>query len=440
MFTVLVILARALSRPAYATTVLFILVVTLGGTVVRCGLPKSCVRAVASALAAEGREQADRVARTGVLTVGFLAVVAIPVSSLVVHFLALGALDDPTLARLSWFVGLVIAVEGYQLTVAEIFRGFHRVGSAVLLGYAARSALLLLAVLGLAVGNECSVEHVMWAYLACDVVPAVVGSFRLYRLTRSPSGPTQPFELGVARHLVGVGVTLAVVEMTTFFLTQGDSLVVGAVATHTDTALYNTASRLANLLAIPYFATSLVLPPIVAGLWATGQRGRLERTVRTGAFIGAAPVAIVYLIAVVLARPLFGAVFGTGYRGAALYFIVLGVGPVLNAATGAAVTVLTMVGEQRLVAIATVVVTCLTVGAEVELGREFGAIGVAAASAVGTIVSNVTLSVAAWRRANVRTWLYLRPSKEARRAFRTAFDTARGFVRGGRETGSSLAE
>lgn len=424
-FAVLVILAHQLSRPSYASVVLFLLVVTVGGTVVRCGLPKSCVRAIADALVTAGRGRAETVARVGAATVGLLALVSFPVVVVVVHYLARDVLSDPTLARLSWLVGLSVVVEGYQLTVAEIFRGFHRVGAAVLLGYASRSALLVVVVAALAVLHGCGVAHVMVAYLACDALPAAVGSVMLMQSASPSRAAVSVDRVAVARRLVAVGSMIAVVETTTFFLTQGDSLVVGAVASHADTALYNTGSRVANLLAIPYIATSLVLPPIVAGLWASGQRGRLERTVRAGALVGALPGLAVYLVLAVLGRPVMGVVFGHGYRGAAFYFIVLGVGPVLNAATGAAVTVLTMIGEQRIVAALTVILTLMALGSEILLGRAFGAIGVAVASALGTIVSNLALSIVAFKRANVRTWLYLRPSREASEVLRVARDTVR---------------
>jgi O-antigen/teichoic acid export membrane protein len=424
-FTVLVILAHQLARPAYASSVLFFLVVTVGGTVIRCGLPKSCVRAIADASVVSGRARAESVAWIGAVTAGALALVAVPVASIAVHYLARDVLNDPFMTRLSWLVGVAIAVEGYQLTVAEIFRGFHRVGTAVMLGYAARSALLVLAVAGLAVTGESSVRHVIEVYVACDALPAIVGSAMLIASTRTRA-KADVRAVEVVRQLLSIGAAMAIVELTTFFLTQGDSLVVGAVASHTDTALYNTGSRVANLLALPYFATALVLPPIVAGLWASGQRGRLERTVRAGAFIGAVPGALVYLVIAILGRPIMAEVFGHGYRGAALYFIVLGTGPVLNAATGAAVTVLTMVGEQRVVAIITVILTVVTVGSEVALGRAFGAMGVAVASVLGTIVSNLALSIVALRRTKVRTWLYLRPTQEAFSVLQIATEGLRG--------------
>jgi Na+-driven multidrug efflux pump len=61
---------------------------------------------------------------------------------------------------------------------------------------------------------------------------------------------------------------------------------------------------------MPLLIVNLVLPPIVAEMYAQGQRGRLERTLRTFSTLAGIPSLLVLLVFMLLGGSILGLVYG----------------------------------------------------------------------------------------------------------------------------------
>jgi O-antigen/teichoic acid export membrane protein len=407
-FVILLILARSMSPTDYGSAAIFFAVLTLGGAIAQFGLPQAAVRLIASRLT-NGRPEAVRSAWSTWWTAALVAVVLYPLSAYVVLPATFhDFVHDAQLADVAPLVAIGIVFEGFQITVAEIFRGFHRVGAAVALGFAGRAAVVVSATAALALDDAVTVHRIVAVYAVAVTALWLVGSLAMVRLLRgsSVSGQGQCNLPWTARWRAVCALALPIVVITVAnrVLVQGDTLVVGHLASRVDTATYNLASRVCNLLFVPYVAGTLTLAPVVAGLWTRNERDRIERVVRSAATLASLVAVVAAVIAAAAGGPAIRVVFGGAYSGAGVLLTLLAIGPVAAAVTTGAGVVLTSSGHQRAAMLGSVVVTIATVGVEFAFGEVSDARGVAVGSAVGSVAQAVVMAVLAWRLVEVRSW------------------------------------
>jgi O-antigen/teichoic acid export membrane protein len=416
-FALLLVVARNAERDTYASIVLLIVLVNILSILTRCGLPRTTLRFVADATAhSSSASKGTSEAVSGLLAGLALALLWLPVLGLVlIPAIAERILEDSNLSKASWTISAIVVVEGLQLLLAETFRGFLATGRAVTYGYAARSGSLLIGTLGLVQVDMLTFKSFAVTYLCSATLICVIATLSLVRLlhSRRPSQGALPLRPIVSRVpvMLAVGLAIAVAELASVTLAQGDTLVAGATLGPDLTAVYNASSRFANLLTVPYFIVTLALPPYIATMWIRGQRRQLERLICTGATFGTLPVLLSMLILAAAGPAILSFLFGPAYESAGRVVVLLAVGPLINAACGAASTVLTMVGHQREVMTVSLVATPLVVALEVTGSMYFGLYGLALASALGTAGCAVCFASLARRRLQIRTWTYVRPER-----------------------------
>jgi O-antigen/teichoic acid export membrane protein len=170
---------------------------------------------------------------------------------------------------------------------------------------------------------------------------------------------------------------------------------------------------------MPLLVVNLVLPPIVAEMYAQGQTGRLERTLRTFSTLAGVPSLLVLMVFMLLGGPILRLVYGVElfppeslaiHQGA----IVLGV---LSAAkltavwSGSCGLVLQFTGHQSSMLRVSLLTSPLFFVVAILATQRYGSVGVACAAALTTTLQNVIMVLLAKRKTGMWTHVSLSPSR-----------------------------
>ncbi len=124
-----------------------------------------------------------------------------------------------------------------------------------------------------------------------------------------PSEGAEAEEPVSAKEVLEDAIPFLAIALTSFVLLSADIWILGALGSGTDVAVYGAASKLVTFVAMPLLIVNLVLPPIVAEMYAQGQTGRLERTLRTFSTLAGVPSLLVLIVFMLLGGPILGLVY-----------------------------------------------------------------------------------------------------------------------------------
>ena len=96
---------------------------------------------------------------------------------------------------------------------------------------------------------------------------------------------------------------------------------------------------------MPLQITNLVLPPIIAEMYAQGRTGTLERALRNFSTLSGVLSLLVLIVFMLLGGPILGVVYGSGYQSAAM--VLLSAGKLAAVWAGSCGAVLQFTGHQR---------------------------------------------------------------------------------------------
>ena len=202
----------------------------------------------------------------------------------------------------------------------------------------------------------------------------------------------------------------AVNQLSTYLGGNVELWIAGLLLVDSQASLFSAAQRLALLLAIPLTSVQVVFAPAAARMLATGETGRLQRVLRTGATFAALVSAVLLLPMLLLPGPVLGLVLGRGVEAAATVLFLLSLGNAANVLSGLCGTALTMSHREGVVAgvMAAGVVLRIVVGGTA--AHLFGLNGLAVTAAAITVVTYGTLWLSSRRLLSLWTHPTLRPS------------------------------
>jgi len=407
------LLARMLSPSEFGAYFLALSIITVGAVIGSLGLPKTVVRFVAESVGMNHVGRARRVIQT---VLGFTVLGAIGTG---LTYLFFGDFVGEYVFHSSILVGVTTLIAGWmvisvlQETAAETFRGFHDIRMATLLGGLATGgksgglvmrALLLtcLTLLWLTTG-EIDLKTVMLISIGSGstslILAALLLRWKVSSLETQGTGePVRPKEvLSDALPVLFISLTSLVL------LSSADIWILGALGSQEEVAVYAAASRLVILVAMPLLVTNLVLPPVVAEMYARGQTVEMERTVRTFSTLAAAPSLLLLVGFMVAGGPILGLVYGSYYQSGAVVLVLLSAARMVAVWSGSCGTVLQFTGHQGSMLRVNLIVGLLFIlGALLVVGH-YGPVGVASVSATTMILQNVVLVLIAKRKTGVWT-------------------------------------
>jgi O-antigen/teichoic acid export membrane protein len=304
----------------------------------------------------------------------------------------------------AWF-----AFKSFEVITSETFRGFKDLRWAATFG-GAISGLLNVAVL--LVLWKASVDTGLGLALrviaASTALSLLIGLIVLRRKLR----PLATGESVPPAEVFSIAVPLWINGLVTYLLLQSDIWILGAFIPDDELAIYAAAAYVVALVSQSLILVNLVVPPFIADLYARGERGRLERILRTTATLAGLPAFAVLLAFIVFGKPILGWVYTEHYRAGAIVLALLSVGKMVNVLTGSCGVALAMTGHQKILMRITLVTAVLTIGGNLLVVKDYGTVGVAAVVCGGTIVQNLAMWIATRRVAGL--WTHMaRPSTAA---------------------------
>jgi len=331
-------------------------------------------------------------------------------------------LNSPVLVALTGLMAGWIAIAVVQEITAEAFRGFHDIRLATLLGGLAtggksgglimRVLLLgLLALLWLRSG-ETSLATVILVCIGSGSVSVVLSLWLLYGKVSSlsPSAGTQDEEEPVsAKEVLDDAIPFLAIALTSFVLLSADVWILGFF--NEEVAVYDMAARLVTFVAMPLLVVNLVLPPIVAEMYAQGQRGRLERTLRTFSTLAGFPSLLILIVFMLLGGPILGLIYGEqlfpsgslAIHQGAIVLVLLSAAKLTAVWSGSCGLVLQFTGHQTSMLRVSLFTSPLFFVIAIFATQRYGPVGVACAAALTTALQNVIMVLLAKKKTGMWT-------------------------------------
>jgi O-antigen/teichoic acid export membrane protein len=403
------ILARILAHDRLGAYFLVFSLVTFGTTISQIGLDRTVVRLISASL---GTDRPGRARRAIFITFALGSVGAVTVALVLVlgvgDFLADRVYHSRAIPGVITLAALWIVVNALLSLAGETFRGFQRFWPATLFSGLAVDILLTIGFGTLWIaGARPSLEQAVGVSAAASAVALAVALVMLVRPVSALSGPGTVR----TRNVVSISLPLLGTSVASFMLGTGvDLWVVGHFRPASDVALYGAASRLVFFVATPLIVVSQVVPPIVAELYARGERRQLEHALRNVSTITGIPAAVVLVAFFVAGDPIMRIVYGPGFAAGATVLAILSVSRLVAVATGSSGTTLMMTGHQRTMFAITLFSGVSALTAEILVAPDYGITGVAVATSCAQVAQN--LLQLGFARVHVGIWTHARFSLE----------------------------
>lgn len=416
------LLARMLSPQEFGAYFLVFSIISVGAVIGSLGLPKTVVRFIAENMVLKQPGRARRAIYT-VLGLGVLGALGISLAYLLIVGDLVGRylFHSPLLVSVIGLTAGWMAISVMQDIMAETFRGFHDIRMAALLGGLAtggksgglimRVMLLAYLVLLWSTSGQTDLRTVMLASIGSGAASALLALLLLHRRVSSldAQGAENPIS---AKDTLRDAFPILIISLTSFILlSSADLWILGAFRSQEEVAVYGAASRLVALIAMPLLITNLVLPPIIAEMYAEGETAKLEHTLRSFSTLCGVPSLLLLIAFVLLGGPILGLVYGDrlfppgslDVQQGRKVLVLLSAGKLAAVWSGSCGTVLQFTGHQISMLRLNLLTSPLAIIGALLLVRDYGPIGVASMTAAITVLQNVALVLVARRKTGMWT-------------------------------------
>ena len=307
--------------------------------------------------------------------------------------------SNPELVRALWLSLLLVPFVGVLSVRQAVMQGIGR----VVLGRlpaAVVTPILFLAGVGatVAVRGDLSPVGAVALNVAAGGVALAIGVYLLARCLPEASRKVTPtYE---SRLWLRSALPLVAFSGIQTLSTQASVVLLGFLATSSETGVYSAAARAAGVISFLLVTIRYPVAPTIARLHASADVLRLQQVVARSAqsaFFLTLPLALGMLV---FAGPLLR-LFGAGFAGGASVLRILALGQLVNVVTGLAGNVLVMTGYERSMTKGVAIGAAVGLILNVALIPLWGAVGAAIATSAGVAVTNLVLVRFAWRTLNI---------------------------------------
>ena len=358
------ILANTLGPSLLGQYFLVFSMVTIGSTVAQMGLDRTVVRLVSASRGVGDAGRARHTVRV-VYTMGLassLLLAAVLMLGLG-HFVAIHIYHSEAIAAVIGLTAAWVVVKALLLLTAETFRGFQRFWPATVYSGLAVDGLLAAAFGALWIaGARPSLREAVAISVAATAIALAVALISLRGQVSRLHGDGDVR----AREIASISVPLLVTSVASFVVGTGvDLWVVGHFRPATDVALYGAASRLVFFVATPFIIVSQVVPPIIAELYARGEKEQLESSLRSISTLAGIPAALMLIVFVVAGGFVMEVVYTPFFREGATVLAILSCARLVAVCTGSSGATLMMTGHHRTMMVLTVATGIVSVTAKI---------------------------------------------------------------------------
>lgn len=406
------VLTRLLTKQEFGVYLLAFTIIAVGAVIGSLGLPKTVLRFVAENMTLGQPGRARRAIYTA-LGLGVLGALGTSLAYLFIVGDFVGNLFSPALVAVVGLTAGWMAISAMQEIMAETFRGFHDIRMATLFGGLAtggksaglimRVMLLACLVLLWATRGEADVRTVMLASIGAGAASSLLAAVFLHK--RISSLGTQGMENPIsARDELRDAFPILIISLTSFILlAAADLWILAYFRSDADVAVYGAAAQLVAFISMPLLLTNLVLPPIIAEMYAQGRTAELEGTLRGFSTLSGLPSLLVLIVFMLLGGPILGVVYGSGYQSAAIVLVLLSAGKLAAVWAGSCGAVLQFTGHQGSMLRVNLLTSPLFIIGALLVVRDYGPVGIASMTAAITVLQNVALVLVAKRKTGMWT-------------------------------------
>jgi O-antigen/teichoic acid export membrane protein len=391
------VFARLLSTADVGGYFLAMSLIMLGSSLVQAGLATTMNKVIARSLTHNNHLAARKTISIGIMALLIASIIAALLLTNEPGKWLLSQLDDGDylLTGLTWIAAMVVIFAGVNYC-SEILRGFHDLPSAALLDQQLLQRLLLFIILlvPLALKQMLTLVQILQMATAAAFIALLMGiiliSPKIKQLGRH--GESIP-----AKKVLAEAPTFLLVRINTWILNSAAIWVLGFARPLEEAALYGAGNTVALLVLAAWQVVSSAIGPTVVTLHAEGRSSALESILRSAAAVAALPGLVLAAILYFFGDSVLIILFTPEYAGAVGVLVVLALGRSISAFLGSPMMLLSMTHHQDIVLRILVVASALTLAGYAWVVGPYGAIGVAAISAISVVVQALLLSIVARR-------------------------------------------
>jgi O-antigen/teichoic acid export membrane protein len=399
------LVARLLAPEALGAYFLTVSMVSVFSVIAQFGLAQTSVRLIAASTAT-GR--VGRAAKTVRLALRYGALGAAIVAAILIlglgNWLARQVFDSVLLAGVVGLTAIWVVIATLQGLLAEAFRGFHDIRLATTFEGTLTTVLSAFLFAGLwMIQGHSDLRQIMVLSIIAGFTNTLLAGLLMHSRLKSIGSNDQLRP----KEVLQTAWPLLVTNLTIFVFMQADLWIIGIFRTHQEVAMYGAALRLVKIVILPLAIVNAVIAPHIATLYAQERRRELQLMLRASATLASIPALLALLMFTLFGGPTLALVYGDYYRGAAPILVLLSLGQMVNMWTGSCAMILTMTRHEMAMMVIAVVSGLVTVSAAVLVVKPYGAVGVAAATATGIVLRNLSTLIYAKRRLDVWTHVSL---------------------------------
>jgi O-antigen/teichoic acid export membrane protein len=408
MFVSQILLARWMGDSEFGTYVYVWTWLLLIGDIVHFGVPLTAQRYVPEYTQSNAFDLLrGYLAGSRWLTFAFASAAAL-IGALIAHA-AETSLGSRQIMPL-YFICVALPFYSFTFMLDGLARSYNWINLALLPPYIVRPVLLIAAVAVLRAGGSTIDAATVAGTLAASVwFTALIQLLVLEkRLRGAVSAGPKTYDV---RQWLSTALPIMLVWTLYTLLTSTDVLVLKQFRPADEVAHYYAAAKTLALISIIYFAVAATAAHSFTAYHVAGDRKGLAAfaagTVRWTFW----PSLALTLVMLAAGRPVLS-LFGANFTDAYPAMVILSVGQLARAAVGPAERLITMLGQQRICAVAYAAAFTVNIVGCLALAPRYGAIGVATGTAAAFLTESVLLFLIAKRRLGL-TMLIFWPRPQA---------------------------
>lgn len=378
-----------------------------GALLARFGMRQSIVKTIAKNIALNKSATARGAARKFLL-ITITGTFATCLGYLLLRDWIEAALFESDSYPFVYFVMAWLSILALQSVLSDIFRGYQNIATSTLIDGTLSNLIIAFVLFGLwAAAVSVGITQVVTITLAGYLTVVVFGVARLLKtLSVSVRGQDE----SSYKDILNLSWPIFIVNLSTYFMGEASIWFVAYFDTSMQVAIYGACVKLVKLVTLPLLIQNIVITPLIVALHTVKDTQKLHQLVRGAATLTAIPsIALIAMYALV-GNSVLDILFGADYASGWSVLSVLCVGYLVNVWSGPCNNTLMMTGHERLVMRLFVFSTLIGVGLMFSLGKEFGAVGVAAAVSAGLTIHNALAVIYAYRTEGIKTYATLNPT------------------------------
>jgi len=298
--------------------------------------------------------------------------------------------DEWEIRTTLWLATFIIPLSALASLRQATIRGFEHFARALLPDMIFRPTLLLTGVIGLyfIAPQLLTSQSAMVVSVAAATVSLGISTFWLKKMTPGEVSNHQPEYH--AREWIVTAVPLMVTGTLNLLLSQTSPILLGLQANAEAIGLYSAAFKIAYLALFFPYAVEIVIAPIVARLYANGEKERLQKILTTSAWFSFLASLAMTLFSIFCSNFLLS-LFGKDFTTARETLLILAFGNLGYAALESSAILLNMTGQQKAVAVIFGVFSVFNVALNIIMIPRSSYEGAAVASAISLILCRIIL-------------------------------------------------